>query len=55
VATSTATKHMVSHVRLVVGAVPVDGVAPVASAAPTGLAVLSCSVGLDGAWRAVLN
>ena len=35
-----------------VDAAPVDGVVPVAGAAPAGLAVLSRGVGVDGAGRA---
>jgi hypothetical protein len=36
----------------VVDAAPVDGVVPMAGAAPAGLVVLSCGLGVDGAGRA---
>jgi hypothetical protein len=43
---------VISRVRPVVDVAPVDGLVPVAGAAPAGVAVLSRGVGVDGAGRA---
>jgi hypothetical protein len=44
-------KHVISRVPPVVDAAP-DGVVPMAGVAPTGVAVLSRGVGVDGIGRA---
>jgi hypothetical protein len=43
---------MISHVRPVVDAAPVDGVVHVVGTAPAGVVVLSRGVGVDGIGRA---